>query len=298
MAQRLKVLCLHGYMQNAKVFRQRTGALRKGLRNDVDFVYVTAPHAATDFPMMPVDGTLEAQVRQSAVARGAQNELEKQQQQQQPGEQEQEQPGEQEQQPAVADAQDGEELRPAAWWNTMEGDVMPQIQHSTGFLCDVLRDQGPFDGIMGFSQGAAMTALLLGMIMNRNTERIRLKDPGLHAFLAERVPERSACPRFAMLFCGYNPSVLPIERLVAFGTKIPIPNLHVGGHKDAITPMYRGRQLATSFFGAPTIEFHGGGHGIATDNESIQRYHNFMRAAVRPGSKAAGAPTSTDGGVA
>ena len=42
---KLKVLMLHGYRQNEKLFKDRTGSFRKILRNYVDFVYCEAPHA-------------------------------------------------------------------------------------------------------------------------------------------------------------------------------------------------------------------------------------------------------------
>ena len=41
---KLKLLCLHGYRQNAEVFKQKTGSFRKCLHKWVDFTYVTAPH--------------------------------------------------------------------------------------------------------------------------------------------------------------------------------------------------------------------------------------------------------------
>lgn len=41
---KLKVLCLHGYRQNETIFRERTGALRKLLKRNVDFFFISAPH--------------------------------------------------------------------------------------------------------------------------------------------------------------------------------------------------------------------------------------------------------------
>lgn len=40
----LKLLMLHGYRQCEKSFRERTGGLRKSLRNHADFVFCSAPH--------------------------------------------------------------------------------------------------------------------------------------------------------------------------------------------------------------------------------------------------------------
>ena len=41
---RPRILCLHGYMQNANVFRKRTGALRKAFGKKVEFIFLDAPH--------------------------------------------------------------------------------------------------------------------------------------------------------------------------------------------------------------------------------------------------------------
>ncbi|KAJ2830183.1 Ovarian cancer-associated protein 2, partial [Coemansia erecta] len=58
MTLQLRVLCLHGYTQNAQKFRDRTGPFRRSLKRALDLVYVTAPHAATEFqPSEPANGT-------------------------------------------------------------------------------------------------------------------------------------------------------------------------------------------------------------------------------------------------
>jgi predicted esterase len=46
----LKLLMLHGYKQNEKAFRERTGSLRKILKNHVEFIFCEAPHQV---PMSP-----------------------------------------------------------------------------------------------------------------------------------------------------------------------------------------------------------------------------------------------------
>ena len=42
--QKLKVLCLHGYAQNAEFFRQRTGSIRKNLKSTCKFHFLNVPH--------------------------------------------------------------------------------------------------------------------------------------------------------------------------------------------------------------------------------------------------------------
>ncbi|KAH8071402.1 hypothetical protein JL721_4378 [Aureococcus anophagefferens] len=45
--KKLRLLCLHGYAQNANFFSSRTGAVRKGIKALADVHYLDAPHAAT-----------------------------------------------------------------------------------------------------------------------------------------------------------------------------------------------------------------------------------------------------------
>lgn len=41
---KLKLLCLHGYLQTGDVFRMRTGSMRKALKSRVEFVFIDAPY--------------------------------------------------------------------------------------------------------------------------------------------------------------------------------------------------------------------------------------------------------------
>ena len=43
----VRILCLHGHEQNAQLFRQKTGSLRKALRNTAEFIYIDAPHQSS-----------------------------------------------------------------------------------------------------------------------------------------------------------------------------------------------------------------------------------------------------------
>ena len=38
-------MCIHGYRQNEKMFREKTGAFRKIVGKHADLVFITAPHA-------------------------------------------------------------------------------------------------------------------------------------------------------------------------------------------------------------------------------------------------------------
>lgn len=56
---KINILCLHGYRQNAESFRQKTGSFRKFCKNYANFDYIDAPHLAK--PMNESDEPVEEQ---------------------------------------------------------------------------------------------------------------------------------------------------------------------------------------------------------------------------------------------
>ncbi|KAJ8417261.1 hypothetical protein AAFF_G00284880 [Aldrovandia affinis] len=116
----LRILCIHGYRQNSGSFRDKTGALRKLLKKQVEWVYMNAPHSVPQ--------------RTDVV---------------------------QEQKEVAKDEED-----PRGWWFS---DIQAQsfdarqvcgaslgLEDSLEAVKKAVRELGPFDGILGFSQGAAL----------------------------------------------------------------------------------------------------------------------------------------------
>ncbi|KAJ2557644.1 hypothetical protein GGH95_005127, partial [Coemansia sp. RSA 1836] len=50
-----------------------------------------------------------------------------------------------------------------AWWNNNNHEEK-QIQESIDCVRRVLNDQGPFEGILGFSQGAGMASIVMAVL--------------------------------------------------------------------------------------------------------------------------------------
>ena len=97
--------------------------------------------------------------------------------------------------------------------------------------------QGPFDGLLGFSQGAAAAALLLAA------------EP--RAF------------RCALLVAGY----VPLDPTLAAALRALPPLTHacllVSGQADELVPRVRCNQLASCFAASAVTWFnHGGGHRL------------------------------------
>ncbi|PIA14363.1 hypothetical protein COEREDRAFT_65743, partial [Coemansia reversa NRRL 1564] len=197
----LRVLCLHGYMQNAQGFRARTGAFRKLMKNKLELVYVTAPHKATAVQPEPVaDGTQ------------ADYEIER------------------------------FDKEAAAWWNETSDNVWNDIRISAQFLVKEITEKGPFHGILGFSQGSSMAAIMMALIQAVG----------------------ALCPefKFAMLFAGFYVNMREFEDLIRYSGLINARSIHVGGRKDMIVPMIRSRRLGTLSFKKPVVIVHTQGHYV------------------------------------
>ncbi|KAK9830318.1 hypothetical protein WJX72_010963 [[Myrmecia] bisecta] len=120
--QKLRILCLHGYLQNAETFRAKIGSVRKALKSRAEFFFVDAPHPVQIQDEQQVQA--EGGTRDSPRAWWTWKDLE---------------PG----------------MRPSRAAHYDGWDVSVKV------LADSLQRHAPIDGVLGFSQGATAAALLL-----------------------------------------------------------------------------------------------------------------------------------------
>ncbi|HEX3828184.1 MAG TPA: hypothetical protein VHV82_13035 [Sporichthyaceae bacterium] len=99
-----------------------------------------------------------------------------------------------------------------------------------------------FDGVFGFSQGAALTGLLSALQQSDPTTALGFK--------------------FAVMVGGFT-SHEP-QHAALFERKITLPSLHVMGAIDGIVPLPDSRRLAERFEN-PVIVEHRGGHVIPSE---------------------------------
>ncbi|CAH1799337.1 unnamed protein product [Owenia fusiformis] len=205
----LRILCLHGYRQNAKAFRERTGAFRKIIKNRADLVFIDAPNQVP--PMENVEDQTPDQ---------------------------------------------------KGWWFSRQDDYFNATEQANcikGYKDSLLvieqtfREQGPFDGVLGFSQGAAMVALLCGE-MQRNPD-------GPFQF------------KFAIMVASFISK--SIEHQELFKEPITIPTLHVYGETDKVISGEMSEELLGSFR-EPTILQHKGGHFIPATSQQKKVYLEFL----------------------
>jgi hypothetical protein len=148
-ASPIRILMIHGYTQSGPFFRLKTRALEKNLikafpGRGVHLVYPTAPHklAPQDVPTWDSAGNVVG-----IGPRAPTSEEEKKMEQ---------------------------ELDAWTWWR-IQRDKVPWLYEgffevSLPRIVQVLKDEGPFDGVIGFSQGAAVAAIVATLFENGRQE--------------------------------------------------------------------------------------------------------------------------------
>mmetsp|Transcript_53573 Transcript_53573/g.116797 ORF Transcript_53573/g.116797 Transcript_53573/m.116797 type:complete len:223 (+) Transcript_53573:100-768(+) len=216
----IRVLCLHGFAQNAAMFRARTGSLRKVMKG-CEFTFLDAPHLASASFLAEAGST--SPTDSTACERGS----------------------------------------PLAWWNSIEENVRPSqsrsytgLEASLGQIQHAVTTDGPFDCILGFSQGATLAAL--------------------YCLLSASPPPFRAL----LLIAGFMPRDTHV--LSQLANKPPgiltMPSVHVTGSSDAFVPSSSTMQLSEFFLDAEVVH-HPGGHGIPTGTEFravIKRFVNLI----------------------
>lgn len=207
--EKVRVLCLHGYRQDADSFKNKLGSFRKFAGKYADFVFISAPHVAA---------------------------------------------------PLEAAADPVEQQR--SWWankddgtfkGTNKGGPAYGFQESLHAVEEAWKTQGPFQGLLGFSQGACFVGLICGLAKKKLT---------------------SIRPEFAVLSSGFISGSL--VHMSAYEERITIPTLHVYGLTDEIIPKDMSESLAAHFKNVEVLE-HNGGHYFPATAQQKQTYINFFQ---------------------
>ncbi|KAL8170783.1 hypothetical protein V2J09_022587 [Rumex salicifolius] len=238
-SRKLRILCLHGFRQNASSFKGRTASLAKKLKSIAELVFVNAPYELP-FVYQPIRKDNEPCLpKQDPPPLKSCNKKY-----------------------AWLVADSFHSRSQEEWDKTdMAFDALQYRQQTEGFeeslsyLKSVFSQQGPFDGILGFSQGAAMTALICA-------ERGRLEqEMGL---------------RFAIMCSGFAVNLSGSEK-----SPINFPSLHVFGSGSV-----KDRQIASDCSRDLALVFEEGSRGrTSTVTEALPRQQSSLpsQSSVYPG---------------
>jgi len=232
--KKLRILCLHGFRQNASNFKGRTSAFAKKLKHIAELVFIDAPHELSfvyqpkpdpcnDKPSPP---SLTARMKFAWLVSPSTS-------------------CHTEQEWKIADGPFG----PLQYKQQAEG-----LEESYTYLENTIAQNGNFDGILGFSQGAAMAALL-----------------------CRRQQQTSGSPNFRFgIFCSGYPA--PVGYFDS--EPIRLPSLHCFGGGEGHDRQIASRastELAGMFEeDRRTIVEHDMGHIVPTRPPYIDRIKEFL----------------------
>ena len=116
-------------------------------------------------------------------------------------------------------------------------------------------DDGPFDGVLGFSQGAAFVPIL--------------------GVMRQKEPDGPIQFRFAILVAAFKSLVSPHSDYYSTSSPLDVPSFHVIGATDAVIPAQVSEELAASCTDA-TVYRHDGGHYIPASGQLKAALAEFL----------------------
>ena len=227
--QKKKILMLHGYVQSDRIFKAKTGGLRKALnRLGFELFYPCGP---------------ELVGKKELISNNSSEDLAKK----------------------YNTTNDGEDL--FGWWKknasatTISSDY--EIDQSTfDYLRNYIIKNGPFEGIMGFSQGSGLAGYLL-TDLNKILNLSENEQPKLNFFVS---------------FSGFR--LEPEKYQVSYNVNpISIPTLHVKGEIDTLVTEKRSSGLFNSCSEEiRTYLVHPGGHFVPNSKQFISQVCGWVQA--------------------
>jgi len=209
----LRILCLHGFTQNAKVFSSKTKAIQKGLRGIAEFSF-------------------------------AEGEL-------------------------LPNESDDDDREARCWWrsNDKPSKNYRGLDKTLLKLDSIFQKEGPFDGILGFSQGACLTIVLALLQDEREI---------IETCLGLKPQSTSSIKvRFAMGFSGFFPADVDFGKAVGLKTECTLPLFWCYGDNDSLITPERSKECVNSFKNV-TLWSHPGKHYMPSNASAKEAYRKFL----------------------
>ncbi|KAI4236179.1 MAG: hypothetical protein LQ349_002714 [Xanthoria aureola] len=247
----LKILMLHGYTQSGPLFHAKTRALHKALTkalptHSIHLSYPTGPVHLNPADIPGYNG------------------------------------------PSAAEA--GENMEPAyGWWRrkdmphpTRKGEttiVYTGLQDGFTRIADTITEEGPFDGVIGFSQGACAAGLVAsllepgrrGAFFSSPSQKDEMEtEPFPTSFSSLNQPPL----KFALIYSGF---IAPGTRYVDFyKPSLKTPTLHFLGALDGVVEESRSQGLIEVCEGAKVVT-HPGGHFLPSQRPWLDAAVGFVK---------------------
>ena len=265
--RKLKILMLHGFTQTGHLFEIKTKALKKSLEKSI-------PPAPKPGHLKPYPGGIELHYPTAPIKLD------------------------------VADVPgfdlDGDKESPEAygWWRR-KGDAEPFVyagmEMGLATIADYLRTYGPFDGVLGFSQGGAAAGMVAALLENGRREAFEaaqskggMRYPDSFTQDLGFIEEAIHPPlKFAVSYSGFGASTDALYQAF-YVPKIQTPMLHFLGSVDTVVSEERSLRLVDACVdgrgrkgGAQRVVYHPGGHFLpSSQRQYVAALVTFIREAV------------------
>lgn len=257
----LKILMLHGFTQSGSLFRAKTGALTKAITkafplHSVSFSYPTGPLRLNPFD---VPGY-------TSSSNDNEDEAEKY------------------------------EINAYGWWRrpSTNPPTYKGIEDGLASVTATLKNEGPFDGVVGFSQGACLTFMVASLLETNRKDSFDAavtKDDGVEfpdSFLPDNTGNHPPL-KFAIAYSGFKVADPRWAALYDFQRPVTTPVLHVLGTLDALVIEVMSRGLIDACAGDPEKEgkvvFHPGGHFVPSQRTYLEAAVGFIRRSLEGDTK-------------
>lgn len=238
---------LHGYTQSGPLFHAKSRALEKALCRSL-------PNVSFSYPTGPM------RLRPADI------------------------PGFE----SVTKTADGDETEAYAWWRrSSAGLEYLGIEEGLAKIAATIREEGPFDGVVGFSQGGCVAGMVAALLEGK--ERVqgferREKEGGLSypsSFLKSADSAELVQPplKFAIIYSGF---AAPSELYSAFyDPPITTPMLHFIGSLDSVVDEARSRNLVRACAGEEKVVVHPGGHFVPSQKAFLEAAVGFVLESIQ-----------------
>ncbi|KAL7275080.1 Family of serine hydrolases 3 [Rhizina undulata] len=229
----IKILMLHGYTQSGAAFRSKSKAVEKQLQKSLGgpgLVTLYYPTAPIRLKIADLPGERTAE--------------------------------------ELASAEDGDNW---GWWrrNHVTGECIG-LDETWVFLSKYMDEHGPFDGIIGFSQGAALASMLASLLEGNRSR------PSL--FTTAHPPLK-----FAVCYAGFKVSDDDLKSI--YDPKLTTPILHFIGSLDTIIDEKRAIEIIECCEGdekTKVVVTHPGGHYIPSGKRFLNSLIEFINEHMKP----------------
>ncbi|KAG9662576.1 FSH1-domain-containing protein, partial [Aureobasidium melanogenum] len=249
-SRKLKILMLHGYTQSGPLFQAKTQRIKKLLEKSLASLPIKTDTPITGIDLFYPTGPFKVS---SADLNGA-------------------------------------EVRQDAngWWKLRDrGEIQEGVDVGLDQVAKVLKENGPMDGVMGFSQGAALAAMVVSLLEPNRADAFG-RVPGGGMEYPQSIKELQHPPlRFGVCFSGL---LNKHHAYTAFyEPRIQTPVLHVLGSMDTIVEESESLALAERCAdgGDGTVIRHAGTHTVPTSDRDIAAVIQFIRNAFPSGGASA-----------